>query len=188
MSVTIEDRFNAFCEYVQRITGRPVLKARRGMNFQPSEPYISIDLLSCQLVPKDDWHYEDSNPGQPTGTIKQVVRGLIYAVFQVKSFGGTDAVQILHKLHTSLKTDDWQYWAYKNEFGLGENEGVENLSSELLSTAFENRAQMRVSLYTPCPVEFDAGYFTWGNITFNVEEKQEQYEFEYGTKPPSNGE
>ena len=96
MNVTIEDRFNAFCEYVQTTTGRPVLKARRGMNFQPSQPYISIDLLSCQLVPKDDWHYEDSQPGEVVGNVKQVVRGLVYAVFQIKSFGGADAVQILH--------------------------------------------------------------------------------------------
>lgn len=188
MSVTIEDRFNAFCEYVQTTTGRPVLKARRGMNFQPSQPYISIDLLSCELVPKDDWHYEDSQPGEVVGNVKQVVRGLVYAVFQIKSFGGADAVQILHLLHTSLKTDNWQYWAYKNQFGLGENEGVENLSSELLSTAFENRAQMKVSFYIPCPVEFNSDYFTWGNVTYKIEKPSFQSELEYGTKPPVEGE
>ena len=60
--VTIEDRFNAFCTYAKEITGRPVLKARRGMNFQFKEPYLSIDLLSCNLVPKDDWSYIDTDP------------------------------------------------------------------------------------------------------------------------------
>ena len=180
-AVTIEDKFNAFCDYVKTVTGRPVLKARRGMNFQFKEPYISIDLLSCNLVPKDDWYYEDSNPGEIIGTLKQMVRGLIYAVFQITSLGGSDALQILHKLHASLKTDYWQYWAYKNQFGLGENEGVENLSAELLSAAFENRGQMKVSLYTPCPVEFEDDYFTWGNLTYKINDIE--ITTIYGTKP-----
>ena len=104
-NATIEDRFNAFCGYVHDVTGRPVLKARRGMNFQFSEPYISVDLLSCNLVPKDVVFYEDNKPGDFVAPLKATVRGLVYAVFQITSLGGADAVQIMHKLHTSFKTD-----------------------------------------------------------------------------------
>lgn len=181
LNATIEDRFNAFCEYVHIITGRPVLKARRGMNFQFKEPYMSVDLIGANLVPKDDWHYEDSNPGEVTGTLKQVVRGLVYAVFQITALGGSDALQIIHTLHTSFKTDFWQYWAHNNQFGLGENEGLENLSAEFLSAAFENRAQIKISVYTPCPVEFNDDYFTWGDIQYKIGDLQ--IDETYGTKP-----
>lgn len=183
-NATIEDRFNAFCGYVHDVTGRPVLKARRGMNFQFSEPYISVDLLSCNLVPKDVVFYEDNKPGDFVAPLKATVRGLVYAVFQITSLGGADAVQIMHKLHTSFKTDRWQYIAHKNQFGLGENEGVENISAEFLSAAFENRAQMKISLYTPCPVEYEEDYFTWGNVTYHFTNPEAEMEFEYGTKPP----
>ena len=40
---------------------------------------------------------------------------------------------------------------------------------------------MKVSLYTPCPVEFEDDYFTWGNLTYNINNKQ--IETIYGTKP-----
>ena len=188
MNATIEDRFNAFCKYVQEITGRPVLKARRGMNFQFSEPYISVDLLNCYLVPKDVVFYEEPPEIDFTTPIKATVRGLVYATFQISSFGGADAIQIMHKLHTSFKTDMWQYWAHQNQFGLGENEGVDNLSSEFLGSTFENRAQMKISVYTPCPVEFQEDYFTWGNITYHINHPEAELTVQYGTKPPANGE
>ena len=181
-SVTLEDKFNAFCEYIQTTTGRPVLKSRRGMNFQFSEPYISVDLLSCALVPKDDYTYIDPDPEDMEKPLKQIVRGLVYAVFKITSLGGNDALEILHKLHTSFKTDSWQYWAYKNQFGMGENEGVENLSAEFLSAAFENRAEMKISLYTPVPVDYDVDYFAWGNMKVEVKNLIEM-DITYGTKP-----
>jgi len=182
-NATIEDRFNAFCDYVHEVTQRPVLKARRGMNFQFTEPYISVDLLSCYLVPKDVVFYEDDKPGDFVAPLKATVRGLIYVTFQVTSLGGADALQIMQKLKTSFWTDRWQYIAYQNQFGLGENEGIDNLSAELLSAAFENRAQMKISLYTPCPVEYQEDYFTWGNVTYEFKNPDLELEFQYGTKP-----
>ena len=65
---------------------------------------------------------------------------------------------------------------------MGENEGVENLSAEFLSAAFENRAEMKISLYTPVPVDYDVDYFAWGNMKVEVKNLIEM-DITYGTKP-----
>ena len=165
---SLEDKFTAFCSWVQQVTGRPVLKARRRMNTQLSEPYCSVDLLSAPMVPKDLELYRDEHPESVEHPITQRIRGLVHATFQITAIGGTDAMQCIHRLHASFRTDSWLVFAKKNSFGTAGGDGMENLSSEFMAAAFENRAQMKMSFYIPVPVDFNEDFFTWGNMEIEV--------------------
>lgn len=166
---TIEDKFNAFCGWVQQITGRPVLKARRRMTSQLNVPYCSVDLLFAKMVPKDLKWYDDPSPLTVDQPLHEIIRGLMMVQFQVTALGGQDAMQVIHRLHASFRTDRFLVFSHQNSFGLSETEGMENLASEFLSAAFENRAQMKVGFYIPVPVTFDEDYFTWGEMTVVVQ-------------------
>lgn len=184
MSNGIEEKFSAFCTWAQTITGRPVMKARRRMNTQLSSPYIAVDLLSARMVDKDLVFYTDQYPDDVTHPLTERVRGLVVATFQITALGGDDAMQCIHRLHASFRTDEWLIFSKKNSFGLGELDGMENLSSEFIGAAFENRAQMKASFYVPVPVDFDEDYFTWGLLTVkvqNIEHKNETV-IQYGKR------
>ena len=151
----IEEKFTAFCSWVQAITGRPVIKARRRMNVQLKEPYCCVDLLSAPLITKDLKGYEDLYPQTSEHPLKEKIRGLVFATFQVTSLGGDDAMDCIHKLHASFRTDAWLVFARRNSFGTAGGDGMENLSAEFMAAAFENRAQLKVSFYIPVEVVFE---------------------------------
>ena len=158
---TIEDKFTAFCSWVEKITGRPVIKARRRMNTQLKVPYCSVDLLAGKMVPKDLEIYSDSSPDTADQPIHETIRGLMLVTFQVTALGGKDAMDVIHRLIASFKIDSWFVFSKKYSFGnAGIEDGMENISSEFLGAAFENRAQMKASFYIPVPVTFDEDYFT----------------------------
>lgn len=170
---TIEEKFDAFCQWVQDSTGRPVIKARKRMNVQLSCPYCVVDLLAAPEVPKDlYWHF-DPSPDTVDKPLKERIRGLVQATFQITAIGGDDAMQAIHRLSASFKRDSWLVFAKKYSFGISETEGMENMATQILSAAYENRAQMKCSFYIPIPVDFDEDYFTWGTITTIVPEKNE---------------
>lgn len=168
MSNGIEEKFTAFCQWVQDITGRPVMKARRHMNTQLKVPYCSVDLLTAPLVAKDLVLYRDKYPDTVSKTLTERVRGLVLATFQITALGGDDAMQCIHRLSASFKTDAWLVFAKKNSFGTAGADGMENIASEFLGAAYENRAQMKATFYIPVPVDFDEDYFTYGQITTTV--------------------
>lgn len=173
MSNGIEQKFTAFCSWVEAATGRPVIKARRGMNVQMNQPYCAVDLLEAPLITKDLELYVDQHSDSFEFPIIERIRGLVLATFQISSFGG-DAVQCLHRLHASLKTDAWLVFAKKNSFGTAGGDGVQNLAAEFLSATFENRAQMKLTFYIPVPVDFEEDYFIGGDIDVYAPEKQEE--------------
>lgn len=180
----IEEKFTAFCSWVESATGRPVLKARRRMNTQLSEPYCLVDLLSANLVPRDLKSYYDEHPDDVDFPIKERIRGLVFATFKIVALGGDDAMQCIHQLHASFRRDSWLVFAKKYSFGLAGGEGMENIASEFMGAAFENRAEMKMSFYIPIPVDFEEDYFTWGQIQISIPEKDEQYVIEdiYGKR------
>lgn len=168
MSSGLEQKFTAFCTWVQNVTGRPVMKARRRMNIQLTQPYCSVDLLSAPMVARDLVTYTDNYPSTVSKPLTERVRGLVFATFQITALGGIDAMDCIHKVNASFKTDAWLVFAKQNSFGIAGQDGMENISSEFLGAAFENRAQMKASFYIPVPVDFDEDYFTYGSMTTTV--------------------
>lgn len=164
MADTLETKINTFCQYVQDITGRPVLKARRNKNPQLTTPFCSVDYLGGKQVENDTKTYTDAYPNSYDKPIKETVRGLCIGQFSVSSIGGSDAMQVLHKLNCSFYTDTFLFWCKANSFGFSSSGDVQNIAEQILDSAFENRGQLNVFLYMPVPVEFQEDYFTYGKL------------------------
>jgi len=183
VNTTIEEKFSAWCSWVEKITGRPVVKSRRGMNAQLNVPFCAVDLLSAELVGKDTSVYIDDEPGIDDEKLTEVIRGLTVCRFLISAIGGTDAMDCIHRLNAALHSDLFIQFSGEYSFGLSEVEGMQNLSSEFLGAAFVNRAQMKASFYIPVPVSFDVDYFTFGEMEIKVDrETDNTTEIPYGTK------
>jgi len=183
VNTTIEQKFSAWCSWVEKITGRPVIKSRRGMNAQLNVPYCAIDLLSAELVEKDISTYVDDEPETDDEKLTEIVRGLTLCRFLVSAIGGADAMQCIHRLNAALHSDLFILFSSEYSFGLSEIEGMQNLSAEFLGAAFENRAQIKVSFYIPVPTSFDVDYFTFGDMEIKINrEANNTIETQYGMK------
>lgn len=162
---TIDEKWTKLCDFVQTLTGWPVLKQKRAMVPQMNTPFISIGIVGYDALPKD--RVDLIGQFDDTDSLKQRVRGLIWIRFSINAFG-LGAMQKLKRLVMCFQTDVWFSWATANEFGYSEQIEIQDISSVLLDSNYEERVQITPSFYLPVPEDFDIDFFNKLHLTIET--------------------
>lgn len=181
MSETVDSKISQFCDYLQMVSGLPVLKARAGATPQLNKTFASVNLIDCTPVYKDTSTYVDLDPNDLMAPRTQVVRGLVVMNFVVSVFG-KGALQACHKIAASFRTDIFDLFSETKSFGLMNAPEVSNIAAQILDSKFEDRGEVRCQFYVPIPVDFASDHFISDQITVEEPEKNFKETFTISSK------
>lgn len=158
----LNDRLTQFCDYVQLITGLPVMKMKRSFVPQMKNSFAVVGYGSLSPVEHDRVdliHQQEDND-----FLVERVRGLYLVELLVQVYG-KGALSRCSRLKMSLQSQSFSDWGSNNEIGFAGEANVADISGVLLDSNYEERAQLTATFYVTCPEDFDIDFFTKENIT-----------------------
>jgi len=155
--MSIDSKLTQFCDYIEQTMGIPVFKMKRAFAPQMKNSFIVVGLNSVQGVPHDriDLLYQNDDNNQ----LMERVRGLLTVEFLIQMYG-TLALGTLSRLRSSFYASQFFVWGQQNGFGFVGSTDIVDISSTLLSSSYEERAQLTANFQINCPEEYDVDFFT----------------------------
>lgn len=177
---SIEGLWTRICEYIQGMTGKPIVKGKTSFTAQYDCPFFSVWINNIQQVPYDTMQYPDQY--EDNDGLTQEIRGLSLIEFEIQGFG-SGITSDCRRLAVSFGTDKWNEFEQFNQVGLSEKREIQNISAPLDDSVYEERCSFSFVLYAPISEQFDVDYF---NITHVEVQRGEETIYEFEIK--ANGE
>ena len=157
-TASLKDKLDAFCAFAQAVGKAPCLIGKTSMPPQVLGPFIVVWLSEWEPAPRDTSVHEDRLEPVDGRYYVQKMRGLGIMHLEVQGFG-PDSIQRLKHVAAAIETDIWYEVMGDCGMGFSTKSSVQNISSTLTNSMYEERAMFTCEFYTSCPEEYGVQYF-----------------------------